>query len=100
MDANGKVQTEQFINMSHAKASEKVSDSEKAGNIVGHEVLESFFAGQNNPGASSSDAAAYNDAHDKAVSVDPLFDKDVNAYHDADTHTTGVLRIEQRGRRM
>jgi RHS repeat-associated protein len=73
---DGKVEATQFINMNHAS---KVEDAgvTKQGNLVGHEVIESFIAAQENGGVnqpfSENGDAAYNKGHTEAVKVDPNF---------------------------
>lgn len=73
---DGKVETNQFINMNHA---EKVEDAgaTKQGNSVGHEVIESFVAAKENGGInrpnSENGDEAYTKWHNEAIKVDPNF---------------------------
>jgi len=72
--SDGKIQTMQFINMNHAK---KIEDAGviKQGNLVGHELNESYIASQHNNGVNRANSdngnAAYKKGHDGANKVDP-----------------------------
>jgi hypothetical protein len=71
---NVKAEALQFINMDHAK---KVEDGggPKQGNLIGHEVNESFTAAKENGGVNRANSAngdaAYNKGHKEAIRVDP-----------------------------
>ena len=73
LNEDGTVCTEQFVNVKHAKAEESVG-GQKAGNVVGHEIIESFVAGRDNPGdVPSGNSQGYIHGHEAAISADPTF---------------------------
>jgi len=63
------VKTTQYINMRQSEAVEKAGLSTQ-GSDVAHEILESYFGGQNDPGGTYN-KPKWEQAHQKAMAVDP-----------------------------
>jgi len=63
------IETTQYINMDHTEKAEKAGVSNQ-GSDVFHEVIESYYGGQNDPGG-TYDESKWNEAHNKALNVDP-----------------------------
>ena len=82
---NGNIDAYTVINMDHADKAERIAKEAgyetKAGNFVGHEMLESYIAAKTNPGANKPmttntndpDYTVYLKSHNKAVSLDSKF---------------------------
>lgn len=73
---NGKTEAIQFVNMDQAETVEKAGVM-KAGNIVGHEVIESHLAAKENNGNNRANTKngdkAFNVGHNAAIKADKNF---------------------------
>jgi RHS repeat-associated protein len=63
------VETKQYINMDQSDKAEKAGVSSQ-GSDVFHEVIESYYGGQNDPGGTYDDTK-WNESHNKAHAADP-----------------------------
>jgi len=78
----GRVETKQYFNIEQARALE-YDGSGSVGEHAGHEILESFFGGVNDPGGNH--ATGYDAAHKEAMGSDPdaaEFDIKIQRYTD------------------